>query len=581
MPRSACSANPVFGLLVVLGLATGAWIASPPAAQADDAPAPIERDTEVSAQHFEDGEVAAEERRWSDAATSYWKSLESDLENYRAHVGYLRSALQAGDDRAQLATDYDRFVEEHPNRVAMKLHRARLDAPEARLEGLEKLAKSHAQDSNVHLEVGRALLALNQPKPAVAALTKALALKSGKRPDVLLLLAEAEHAAGSTAEAITRLDAAVRTDPLDFPARLVLARLQLAAGDAANSAKHATTVVEQRPSYLAAFLLKAEALSRVGTPEALGEARETLQNAYRASSEDNDVVIALADLTARDETEAMYKLAIKYYDEVLARDAESARAMYGKAWVLERMEKWDEAEQAYREVMSIMPSLAPAVNSVGFCLFKQGRVTEAQVQFKRALDMNKEYVTAMANLGATYDAQAKYGDAIDIYELILKMKGQGENMRALVNCAFDYEATGAFAKALKLLLKAHEVQPADANIVVWIGDNHYFQKKWKDAEKWYLQAIAMDEKSFFAWRGLGLALGQLKKWNDAVSALEKAREVKPDDLELLILLGDLYYSELDDPKTALDRYQEFVQRGGNDPDVNDAILEIKKELEGK
>jgi hypothetical protein len=28
------------------------------------------------------------------------------------------------------------------------------------------------------------------------------------------------------------------------------------------------------------------------------------------------------------------------------------------------MGKWDEAEQAYREVMSIMPSLAPAVNSV-------------------------------------------------------------------------------------------------------------------------------------------------------------------------------------------------------------------------
>ena len=30
---------------------------------------------------------------------------------------------------------------------------------------------------------------------------------------------------------------------------------------------------------------------------------------------------------------------------------------------------------------------------------------------------------------------------------------------------------------------------------------------------------------------------------------------------------------------ALAKYEEFVQRGGNDPEVTDAILEIKKELE--
>ena len=550
---------------------------------ADDGTAAMERDPELSKEHFEDAQVAREEQRWGDAATSFWKALESDLLNYRAHVGYIQCALAAGDDRDEIIGDYDRFLEEFPKQLPLKLHRLRLDDAEARLPKLEKLAKDKAlaKQADLHVEHGRTLLALGQPKPAIDALTKALALKSGDRPDVLLLMAEAEHAAGKTAEATARLDAAVKADAEAFEARLVLARLQLGAGEFETAAANATTVVEQRPSYIAAFLLKAEALAGVGTSESMDEARKTLTNAYRANNEIDDVVLALADLTAADETEASFKQAIKYYDEVLERDEENFRALYGKAWVFERQEQWEQATELYREVMAVRPSMADAVNSVGYCLFKQGRVSEAQVQFKRALDMNAEYVTAMLNLGATLDAQAKYGDAIKLYEKVLKMDGQDENIRALINCAFDYEAQGVFPKAQKLLIKAHEILPDDPNIVVWIGDNFYFQKKWDDAMKWYRQAVQMDEKSFFGYRGLGLALSQKKKWSDAIAAFEEARKIKKDDLDLIVLLGDIYYTHLKDLKTALERYQEFVQRGGNDPDVNDAIIEIKKQLEKK
>lgn len=549
----------------------------------EEAPVAVERDPDVSAEHMEDALVAKEEGRLGEAATSYWKALESDLLNYRAHVGYIRYALAAGDKRAEIAADYDRFVEEHPRILELKLHRLRLDPAEERLAKLQKLGKDKAaaRNANLHLEQGRALMATGQAKKALDALSKAQALKSGKRPDILHLLVEAEHAAGKTTEAIARLEGAVRADAEDFESRLILARLLLGQADYEASATHATTVVEQRPSYLAAFLLKAEALAGVGTAEAIGEARKTLASAYRANKENNDVVIALADLTARDETEASFKAAIKLYDEVLARDEESHRAMYGKAWVLERMEQWEAATDLYREVMAVKPSSHEAVNSVGYCLFKQGRVSEAQVQFKRALDMKDDFVTALLNLGATYDAQAKYGEAIKIYEQVLKMKGHAENLRAIINCAFDHEAKGAFPKALKLLKKAHEILPEDANIVVWIADNHYFQKKWKDAERWYSEAVQMDEKSFFGWRGLGLTYAQTKKWDDCIAALEKAHELKKDDLDLLVLIGDIYYTQLKDLKSALTRYQEFVQRGGNDPDVNDAILEIKKELEKK
>jgi len=91
----------------------------------------------------------------------------------------------------------------------------------------------------------------------------------------------------------------------------------------------------------------------------------------------------------------------------------------------------------------------------------------------------------------------------------------------------------------------------------------------------------MDAKSFFAWRGLGLTLGRRKRWADAAEALERAKKLKPEDMDMYVILGDIYYQELKKLESALENYQEYMQRGGTDPEVQDAILEIKKELEKK
>jgi len=548
---------------------------------------PIERNIEASRESFEKGDLHREEQIWSEAATAYWKAVEADLENYLAHVRYQETGRKAGDDLDTMRSDYDSFKEDYPRNLSFKLHRLRLNPAAGRLQALEALKKVHGKSSDVHLEIGRAHLAAGAAKPALEALKVAFALKVGKRPDVLLLLAEAEWAVGRHADAIARLDAAVKADAEFFPARLMLARCQMLAGTFEDSATNAEIVIQQRPTYMAAFLVLSEALSSKGDIEA---AKKTLDAAYRVSKSVPDVTIALADLWARLEDDEFmkkeggeenphYKQALKLYTEVLAEDEENWRALYGSAWVLERQAKFDEAEEKYREVAAIIPDSVMTVNSIGFCLFKQGRVTEAQVQFKRALDMDAEFVTALANLGSTYDAQAKYKDAIKLYEKILKKKEHKNYLRAIINCAFDREALGSFPKALKLLMRAHGLLPEDANIVVWIGDNHYFSKKWKDAEKWYQKSVGMDEKSFFGWRGLGLTLSQRRKWADAVNALEKASKLKPDDLDMYVMLGDIYFMELKDLEKALKHYQEYIQRGGSDPDVQDAIIEIKKALE--
>jgi len=565
---------------VVVFLAGATAFADDPSADAPapDAPPAYQGDREAARPHFEQGEVAFEEMRWTEAANAYWKALQEDLTFYVAHTRYQDAARRAGDQTDQTATEYDKLVADSPEVAELALHRLRLvDCPQ-RLERLEGLRKASPKDPNVLLEIGRATLVRGDASAAAKTLADAARLAGPERRDILLLQAEALLQAGSLTEARKLLEPVADADPQFWHAILLIGRLDLREGRHLEAASRARTVLSLRPSYVAAFLLAAEGLLRGEQRE---EAQQMLASAERVNGEAADVQVALGDVKARLETDQYFAEALAHYGNALTKRPGHPHALYGTAWVLERQKKHDEAEKKYREYLDVVPNSPEAINSIGFCLLKQGRVSEAQRQFQRAVDLDENYVTARANLGATYDAQSKYAEAIKIYEKILEMKGQRENLRVLVNCAFDYESLGSYPKAAKLLEQAHGIKPKDPDIMVWLGDNMYFQKKWKDAEEWYQKALAIDENHFFAWRGMGFAMAQRKRWADSVAAFEKASRAKPENLELYLIIGDLYLDELDNPEAALKAYQQYIQQGGTDPAIPDIIQEIEKDLQKK
>lgn len=530
---------------------------------------------QASIDAYEQGEAAWESGRWQEAADAYWAAVEADLRNFDAHIRYQQASRRNAVSEKDLKADYDSFVADFPDEVDFRLHRLRLEKTEERLGKLEALRAGNADSDELLLEIARCRLEAGDEGKAVRIL--APLVKKGRGGDrAFLLLVRANLAKKKGGDAGKLLQKRLAQSP--SPAiRLAAARYALATGDYDDALREATAVLEARPASTAALLVKSEAEERRGQRDA---AISTLEVARRTTEDATPVLLALADLVGRGEDEdAALKAAMELYEKVLAADAENTRALYGKAWVLERLAKFEEAETVYREVAQFLPVDPSVVESVGYMLFQQGRISDAQVQFKKAIDLDPDYASAYANLGATFDAKAEYQKAIAWYEKLLKVRGQEENLRALINLAFDHEQLGSFPKAEKYLRRANEISPLDADILTWLGDNLYFQEKWKDAQKAYLKALDLNEKSFFAWRGLGYALGQMGRWSDAAAALENAKDLKPDDLELLLTLGGIYLEEVEDLEAALKAFEEYVQNGGDDPAIPDVITEIKKQLE--
>jgi tetratricopeptide (TPR) repeat protein len=488
------------------------------------------------------------------------------------HVGAMGNLDK---EKADLVAEYDKLVADRPNDLAARLHRMRLDEPAARIAALSKMAAA-TPSPLIQLEIGRAQLTAENCPLARKALEAALP-QAPDKVEALLIYAESLRLSGDEPGARGRLEGALKEKADLFDVVLALGRMDLLANKPEDALTRANAVLGMRPSYLAAMLMKAEASARAKKIE---DALTTLEAATRVNPDNPEARIAWADLVAKAGTPEALKRAVEGYEKAVASGG-GFRAQYGLGWAQERLSKLPEAEKAYREAALLAPADAAAVNSIGYVLLLQKKFADAKQKFERAIDLSPDSPEPYANLGAVYEAQSDWNQAIKAYQRLFKIKGQEKNVRALLNCAFDYEALTTYAKAEELLEKVRAIKPDDAEVATFLGDNLCFQHKWKTAIKAYQDAIRLDAKNRFAWRGMGLALAEDDKTEDAVSALEKAKSMKSDDPPVLLKLGDLYADKLDNLEKALENYEAYVKAGGPDPDVPRIVEEIKKEIEAK
>ena len=543
----------------------------------DSAPDAGEKKRVSAAKSLAQGDLLREEGKWAAAAKAYGHSLDDDESQYLAHVRYQEAVIAIG-DASSLPAEYDAIVKDRPTDANARLHRLRCDLPAPRLDALNALLKASPGDPAVLLETGRAQLATGDAAGARKSLDAAYAVRPDLA-DLLELSTEAMRRSGDLAAARARLDEIVKAKPDAFESILRLAVLDVAEGKNEDAAKRAEAVLGMRPSYVAAFLVRSEACSRIGKTE---DARTALDSALRIRPEDGDTLVAIADLTARGANEEGLKKAVDLYKKVLTlRDAPQLRAFYGLGWAEERLNHFKEAAEAYREASLLSPSDAGVVNSVGVVLMKQKSFQPAIVQFKKAIDIDPKSPEAYCNLGAVADLQGDWNEGIKWYEKVLTLKGQDKNVRALLAGAFDHEALSQYKRAEEMLQKVREIRPDDSEVAFFLGDNQFFQKKYKSAIKAYQVAVKLNEKNRYGWRGLGISLAQDEKPQDAVDALEKAKALKADDQPTLLILGDLYLNDIEDLDKALENYKAYVKAGGNNPDVPRLIEEIQKEIDAK
>lgn len=362
-------------------------------------------------------------------------------------------------------------------------------------------------------------------------------------------LGEALRGAGRPDEAISAFSAAQKLSPVDPDPYY---RMGLAHLDA------------ERWDESLASLKRALAMDETMVPALCASSESLLKKAIAKSKETG----ALID-------EGVLKEASTWAIKAVASNPDSAAAHFSLGAVYEALGEVDPDEletslTEYDDALDLLPFPGPEkvrlLNARAYVLLRLARYDEALATVSKALDIEPDNVTAMVHGSHALNSQDKFKEAISQY-LDPGLKIAKDEPRLVFGKGMTLWNMEAHSKALKFLEKAVELDPENGIYRLALGEIYYELKKNKQAGVELTKAIELRPMDSIAWTAYGRVCTSLKDWEYAVEAFEKVIELDEESVDEYLYLGMIYYDYLKDVGKAQEYIEQFLERGGDDPNM--------------
>ncbi len=289
--------------------------------------------------------------------------------------------------------------------------------------------------------------------------------------------------------------------------------------------------------------------------------KKRIETASNKTKLNNDIIISVGDPQNSNVAELFERAIVdgntsrNLRDYVNAEDAYSrarslnskdSRAIYGLGNIYSDQQRWEEAEQAYREAIRIEPADPAAHIAISFVLTQPivgsnlgKRYVEAEKMARRAIELDKGNAIGYDQLGVALELRGMIGEetesayrrAIDLApEFALAYAHLG---RLLRRHGLTKKSSAAYATAMR--------RAKDVPTMILVADVMQSQQRYSDSEILLRRALKQDDKNPTALFLLGRALTFRKKFDEAEKVLKKSVEVSPNSFVSYTLLGSLYY----------------------------------------
>jgi tetratricopeptide (TPR) repeat protein len=179
----------------------------------------------------------------------------------------------------------------------------------------------------------------------------------------------------------------------------------------------------------------------------------------------------------------------------------------------------------------------------GVLFFKQGQYPEAIDKFSRLIEIAPGNPDAYKNRGVCYMKQEKYDAAISDFE------------------------------------KARELFPELKGLYSNLGVAWYYKKEYEKAIQQHDIEIGMNPENFIAHFNRALCLVELQRDKDALNALDKALDLKPDFYWALCYRGDLL-ARTGEIEKAIESYKAAFQNDPENTYAKEKLALLKEDNKG-
>lgn len=193
----------------------------------------------------------------------------------------------------------------------------------------------------------------------------------------------------------------------------------------------------------------------------------------------------------------------------------------------------------------------------GLKALEEGRWAEAAEAFQKAVAANPDDYSALFNLSYAQAMLGKREEAIAGYEKVLTLKPG--LYQAQLNLGILWLEAKQPAKAQPLLKAALDQEPEKFPPNYYLAETLYALADDAGAEQRYRKALELDPKSALAALGLGRALANQRKYDEALECYQRAGQLDPAYRDYLIELATRM-EEKGDSFRAMALYRQFSER---------------------
>lgn len=192
---------------------------------------------------------------------------------------------------------------------------------------------------------------------------------------------------------------------------------------------------------------------------------------------------------------------------------------------------WQNSMSLFGNALKVTKNNPVAEKGYGSALFAEGRLDEAVVHLRNAIQTHPGYLPAGNELGKVYLKQGKFNEAVACFnELLKRNKNSAEvyyNLGIALSLQKKYEeAIKHFAKALELDPKYPDAHNNMGIALLATGKN-------AEAIKYFNEALRIRSNDAGLYENLGNAYVQSGKYDLAVRNWAKALDLKPNNTEII------------------------------------------------
>jgi len=383
---------------------------------------------------------------------------------------------------------------------------------------------------------------------------------SAAAPELTKAEAEIEKRNYSAAEPLLRK--MVEKDSASYVAWFDLGFVENALGKVDESIAAYRKSVGAKPDVFESNLNLGLQLAKTGQPDAekflraatgLKPTSHTAEGHYRAW-------LSLAQTIEKSRPEE----ALAAYHEAAALQPKEAEPHLYAGEVLEKENRFADAEQEYKQALALDSQSTDAVMGLANIYMRGRRFPEAESYLRKLVAENADSAAIHIQLGRVLAAESKTDEGVaELQAGIKRAPGDEGAQRELAELYANSGKNDLAEAGYRTLLAAH---PNDAELHRNLGEALVRQKKFTEAQQEFLSAVKLKPDFGEAYGGLAFAAGENKNYSLVIRALDARVKFMPE-VAITYFMRASAYDHLRDFKDAAANYRLFLNNAnGKYPD---------------